>query len=71
MTEQSRALPAWMYDDPAEVVQRKQQAEINKAMRAAKRLAEEHRARFGMVSQGTVRKINQQRIRQAMRGNKP
>jgi hypothetical protein len=46
------ALPAWMYDDPAEVVERVENAELRAASRARIRELEEER-RAGRIAQLT------------------
>lgn len=67
-------LPSWMYGDPADVAERKEQAEIGRAERQARqeceRAAREQRERFGLVGDGTVRLIKQQRIRQLVAATK-
>ncbi len=53
----SAALPAWMYRDPADVVERIEQAGIAKAER-------ERRRKNGLLGECTVRLIKQMRIRE-------
>lgn len=66
----AKVLPAWMYGDPAGVVERAEQGVINarerKAEREAQRVAERHRAAYGLVGPGTVRLINRCRIRELL-----
>jgi len=53
----SPLLPAWMYGDPADVVERIEQAEIARVERARKR-------KYGLLGANTVRLMKQLRIRE-------
>lgn len=63
-------VPAWMYGDPADVAQRKEQTEINRAERKAHELPQNagvvRRERYGLVSDETVRLVNRARVRELM-----
>ena len=62
------ALPSWMYGDPADVAERKEQGEINRAERQVRERAghaeAERRQRYGLVGDETVRMINRLRVRE-------
>jgi hypothetical protein len=57
---------SWMYRDPAEVCERKEEGEIRKVLRIELRRAEDaersRRLKYGLVSPGTVRLINRAKI---------
>jgi len=64
----SQVLPGWMYGDPADVAERKEQGEIDRADRQAReaceRTAREQRQRYGLVGDQTLRLIKQLRVRE-------
>ena len=61
-------LPAWMYGDPADVAERNEQREIHRAEQQTKVIVElaerKPRRHYGLVNDDTVRRINQQRVRE-------
>lgn len=61
-------LPAWMYGDPADVVERIENGHVLAQARQAERATRQHRARYGLVSEATVRLINRARIRELVAG---
>lgn len=61
-------LPAWMYGNPADVAQRKEQSELNRVERHAGERLENarvvRRERYGLVSDATVRLVKRERVRE-------